>query len=195
MKKLSEEEIEEVRRKLWTNNTIPLFSSTGKGIISDQTANYIIGVVMIIFMAGLIFIPNDIDRIGKWWEGTPAVKEEEKNKFKVPQKGGVLQNMSKDSDGNIKLKLGEKIKISDDTFIFRFNFANKDDIFGLPIGQHVVFTAKIDNALCQRKYTPISEITRKSYIDFLIKVYKAGVHPKFPQGGIMRQYVDSMKIG
>jgi NAD(P)H-flavin reductase len=49
--------------------------------------------------------------------------------------------MKKDKDGNIKLKLGKKIKVSDDTFIFRFDFVNKQDVFGLPIGKHVVFTA------------------------------------------------------
>ena len=93
--------------------------------------------------------------------------------------------MKKDADGNVNLKLTKKIRISDDTFIFRFGFPNKEEVFGLPIGKHVVFTAKIKGEECQRKYTPISEITRKSYIDFLIKIYKAGVHPRFPDGGMM----------
>ena len=32
-------------------------------------------------------------------------------------------------------------------------------------------------------------------MDFLIKVYYAGVHPRFPEGGMMSQYVDKMAIG
>jgi len=50
--------------------------------------------------------------------------------------------MPKDEDGNITLKLSEKIKISDDTFIFRFGF-DKEKTFGLPIGGHVIFSANI----------------------------------------------------
>ena len=29
----------------------------------------------------------------------------------------------------------------------------------------------------------------------MIKVYKAGVHPKFPEGGKMSQHLDSLEIG
>jgi len=34
--------------------------------------------------------------------------------------------MDKDENGNISLKLYKKIKISDDTFIFRFAFPKED---------------------------------------------------------------------
>lgn len=33
------------------------------------------------------------------------------------------------------------------------------------------------------------------FFDVVIKVYGAGVHPKFPEGGQMSQYLDSLKIG
>ena len=122
-------------------------------------------------------------------------KEKHAKKFLVPSKGGVLQNMNKDEDGNIKLELTKKIKVSDDTFIFRFGFDKETDIFGLPIGGHVIFSADINKELCCRKYTPISEVTRQGYIDFLIKVYRAGLHPRFPDGGMMSQYIDRMAIG
>ena len=42
--------------------------------------------------------------------------------------------MQKDADGNITLKLGKKIKITSDTYIFRFSFPDPDYTFGLPIG-------------------------------------------------------------
>jgi len=109
--------------------------------------------------------------------------------------------MPQDSDGNIKLALQKKIKISDDTFIFRFGLDREDQVFGLPIGKHVVFSANIktkdhpEGELVERKYTPISAISTKGRIDFLIKVYYAGVVPRFPDGGIMSQYIDKMKIG
>jgi len=108
--------------------------------------------------------------------------------------------MAKDEDGNISLKLSKKIKVSEDTFIFRFAFAEGETL-GLPIGKHVIFSANIktkaepNGELVCRKYTPISMVSQKGYVDFLIKVYFAGVVPRFPDGGIMSQYVNNMKIG
>ena len=61
--------------------------------------------------------------------------------FLVPKEGGVLQKMKKDQEGNIKLRLGKKIKITHDTYIFRFSFEDPDYTFGLPIGGHVIFSA------------------------------------------------------
>jgi hypothetical protein len=46
--------------------------------------------------------------------------------FLVPKEGGVLQKMKKDLKGNIKLRLGKKIKITHDTYIFRFSFEDPD---------------------------------------------------------------------
>ena len=66
---------------------------------------------------------------------------------------------------------------------------------GLPIGKHVVFCAKINGEMVERKYTPISMVTQRGYVDILLKVYFANVHPRFPDGGVMSQYVNKMNIG
>ena len=89
----------------------------------------------------------------------------------------------------------KKIKISDDTFIFRFAFDKESYTLGLPIGKHVVFSATIKGELFERKYTPISTVTQKGYVDFVIKIYRANVVPRFPDGGVMTQYLESLKIG
>ena len=47
----------------------------------------------------------------------------------------------------------------------------------------------------ERKYTPISPITQRGYIDFLIKIYRKNVHPRFPNGGAMTQYMEAMNVG
>lgn len=39
--------------------------------------------------------------------------------------------------------------------------------------------------LVQRKYTPISSVRNNGYVDFLIKIYRKNVHPRFPDGGVM----------
>ena len=112
-------------------------------------------------------------------------------KFLIPKKGGALQIEKKDEDCNVSFELAKKIKVSDDTYIFRFKFPNENMVLGLPIGMHVLFTAMIkskefpEGDEVQRKYTPISMVTQKGYVDFLIKVYYANVHPRFPEGGLM----------
>ena len=72
---------------------------------------------------------------------------------------------------------------------------------GLPIGGHVIFYATVLNPatnkeeeIC-RKYTPTSNVHQKGYCEFIIKVYHANVHPKFPHGGLMTQYLEKMPIG
>jgi cytochrome-b5 reductase len=68
-------------------------------------------------------------------------------------------------------------------------------IKGLPLGQHVYLSAKINGELVVRPYTPTSSDDDKGFFDLVLKVYKAGVHPKFPDGGKMSQYLDSLKPG
>lgn len=47
---------------------------------------------------------------------------------------------------------------------------------------------------CTRKYTPISTIYENGKFDLLIKVYFKNVHPKFPLGGMMSQYLNDLKL-
>lgn len=93
------------------------------------------------------------------------------------------------------LPLIEKEEISHDTRRFRFGLPNPDHVLGLPVGQHIHLIATINGELIIRAYTPVSSDDNKGYVDLVIKVYKRNVHPKFPDGGKMSQYVDAMQIG
>lgn len=66
---------------------------------------------------------------------------------------------------------------------------------GLPIGQHIHLIATINEENVIRAYTPVSSDENQGYVDLVIKVYARNVHPKFPNGGKMSQYVDALKIG
>ena len=44
------------------------------------------------------------------------------------------------------------------------------NILGLPIGQHVYLTARIDGKLVIRSYTPVSSDEDLGYVDLVIKV-------------------------
>lgn len=62
--------------------------------------------------------------------------------FEVQEDISVLHRMPRDKDDEFKLELTNKIKVTDDTYIFRFGFPKENYVFGLPIGQHVVFSVK-----------------------------------------------------
>lgn len=93
------------------------------------------------------------------------------------------------------LPLIEKEEISHDTRRFRFGLPTLKHVLGLPVGQHIQLSAMINEELVIRAYTPVTSDDDEGYVDLVIKVYKKNVHPKFPDGGKMSQYLDSLKIG
>lgn len=121
--------------------------------------------------------------------------KQELDKFRPSSKTSAFEQMEKNEDGQISLKLKTKIKISSDTYIFRFEFPDPEFCLGLPVGNHVMFHAKVGGEDILRKYTPISEVKDQTFVDFVIKVYRKNVHPKFPEGGLMTQYLEGLKLG
>lgn len=93
------------------------------------------------------------------------------------------------------LKLVGKEIVSHDTRRFVFALPTKGHILGLPIGQHIYLTARIDGQLVIRPYTPVTSDKDTGHMDLVVKVYFKNVHPKFPDGGKMSQYLESMHIG
>ncbi|NWS68358.1 NB5R2 reductase, partial [Crotophaga sulcirostris] len=63
------------------------------------------------------------------------------------------------------LRLVDKEEISHDTKKFRFELPSPHHILGLPVGQHVYLSAKIDGNLVIRAYTPVSSDETKGYVD------------------------------
>ncbi|GAB1859790.1 NADH-cytochrome b5 reductase 2 [Camponotus japonicus] len=93
------------------------------------------------------------------------------------------------------LPLIQKDIVSHDTRRFRFGLPTPDHVLGLPIGQHIHLTAKIGEEVVIRSYTPVSSDDDHGYVDLVIKVYFKNVHPKFPEGGKLSQYLENMEIG
>mmetsp|Transcript_1785 Transcript_1785/g.2495 ORF Transcript_1785/g.2495 Transcript_1785/m.2495 type:complete len:316 (+) Transcript_1785:304-1251(+) len=91
----------------------------------------------------------------------------------------------------------QREELSHDTRKFTFGLPSEQHVLGLPIGQHMTlkFIDPKDGKGVQRSYTPVSRQYEKGSVSFVIKVYKAGVHPKFPEGGKMSQHLDSLSIG
>lgn len=99
------------------------------------------------------------------------------------------------------LPLIKKESISHDTTRFTFALPNgPSGLLGLPVGQHITlkFTETLPDGSKknhQRSYTPTTGNDTPGTVTFVIKVYKAGVHPKFPEGGKMSQHLDSLNVG
>jgi len=100
-------------------------------------------------------------------------------------------------DPNTKyaLKLVKKEHISHDTRRFVFALPSESHILGLPVGQHIYLSAKVGGSLVVRPYTPVTSDEDLGHMDLVIKVYFKNVHPKFPDGGKMSQYLENMEIG
>lgn len=95
-----------------------------------------------------------------------------------------------------RFKLIEKENISHNTRKFTFALQNEDTRLGLPIGQHVILRFADKNGRNhQRSYTPVTGDEVLGKVSFVVKIYKAGEHPKFPNGGKMSQHLDSLQIG
>ncbi|VFV38844.1 nadh-cytochrome b5 reductase 2-like [Lynx pardinus] len=100
-----------------------------------------------------------------------------------------------DSETKYPLPLIEKEQISHNTRRFRFGLPSLDHVLGLPVGNYIHLLARIDGALVVRAYTPVSSDDDQGFVDLIIKVYFKNVHPNYPEGGKMTQYLENMKIG
>lgn len=88
-----------------------------------------------------------------------------------------------------------KEELTHDTRLMRFALPSEQHILGLPIGQHIYLSTRINGELVVRPYTPTSSDEDKGYFDLVLKIYKSNVHPKFPNGGKLTQFLDNMKPG
>lgn len=95
----------------------------------------------------------------------------------------------------IPFKLVLKDSLSRNVRRFRFALPSSEHRFGLPVGKHVFVYAKINEELVMRAYTPTTLDTDLEYFDLVIKVYFANEHPRFPDGGKLSQYLDTLDIG
>lgn len=96
------------------------------------------------------------------------------------------------------VSLVEKCSLSHNTRLFRFALNFPDQRLGLPVGKHIFLRAKIpsmQNKSVIRAYTPTTPPSTEGHFDLIVKVYFAGVDPRFPEGGMFSQYLEQLRIG
>jgi len=131
-------------------------------------------------------------QVNKDDEDEPEAEEKDEPDEKTP--AGPRKALQ-DPNEKYLLPLIEKEEISHDTRKYRFGLPSSEHILGLPVGQHIHLSAQIKGELVIRSYTPVSSDDDKGFVDLVVKVYRKNVHPKFPDGGKMTQFLDEMKIG
>ena len=110
------------------------------------------------------------------------------------------------------LTLGSRENLSHDVVRFRFKLPKATPVLGLPVGKHFkLFAPNCKGKVAgqwnnqedkengepeiERKYTPTTSDDEIGYVDLVIKVYKGGIIERFPDGGKMSQYMDTLKVG
>ena len=105
-----------------------------------------------------------------------------------------------------------KESLSHDVCRFRFALPNPRMVFGLPIGKHFKIwapnaegvkpgewngraDAEADHDEVHRTYSPTSSNADVGHFEMVLKIYKGGVVDRFPDGGKVSQYLDSLPIG
>ena len=134
--------------------------------------------------------------------------------------GPLFLNKSKRTAALLKSRTFE----SHDTLKLRFALPTESHVLGLPIGTCIrVFAPNIakgketwngltpeqdqdkmkqgdakDGSWTEeiaRKYTPTTLDCDVGYFDLVVKIYRGGVLDRFPDGGKMSQYLESIKVG
>jgi nitrate reductase (NAD(P)H) len=91
--------------------------------------------------------------------------------------------------------LHAKKSVSPDTRIFTFKLDYDTQSLGLPTGQHLMIRLRdpVTREAIIRSYTPLSETSKKGYLDVLIKCYLPSADRA--TGGKMTQALDALPIG
>ncbi|KAL3257166.1 hypothetical protein MRX96_046509, partial [Rhipicephalus microplus] len=100
------------------------------------------------------------------------------------------------------VRLEKRVSVSYDVRLLRFALKSPPPVIastfqklGFRVGEHVLLYARIGDRTVMRPYTPVSRVDRRGSFDIMVKIYPAGVSRKYPNGGLMSQYLDSLKPG
>ena len=90
----------------------------------------------------------------------------------------------------VDFPLEQRIDINHNTRRLRFRLPVEH--LGLPVGMHIFLKGSVDGKAVMRAYTPV--LVGPWFVDFIIKVYFP-MPPKFPDGGVLTQHMETLKIG
>eukprot|EP01088_Endostelium_zonatum_P001536 TRINITY_DN1183_c0_g6_i1.p1 TRINITY_DN1183_c0_g6~~TRINITY_DN1183_c0_g6_i1.p1 ORF type:complete len:375 (-),score=125.16 TRINITY_DN1183_c0_g6_i1:1115-2191(-) len=155
-------------------------------------------------------VPATVPKAGSTKNNNNTINNTTQEKNTAVKQGGAKGFLNREKQ---QVPLLEKTSVSHDTIHLRFGLP-QGHCLGLPIGKHVKihcpnpsdeerteskkWNGRDDAETTpeiQRSYTPVSSDDDVGHFDLIIKVYKAGVKPQFPDGGKMSQYLDKLNVG
>jgi len=93
----------------------------------------------------------------------------------------------------LPFQLVAKKILSHNVIELKFALQSALHVLGLPVGTHLLISARVNGKLVMRAYTPVSTNNEMGFFRLLIKIYRKS--EQFPLGGLLSQHFDSMKIG
>jgi len=84
-----------------------------------------------------------------------------------------------------KFPLIRKDILSPNVYRFVFGLPKRQDVLGLPTGQHVAIRAEINGKVVSRSYTPVSNNSDLGRLELVVKVYP---------GGLITNYLANLKL-
>jgi nitrate reductase (NAD(P)H) len=134
--------------------------------------------------------------LDKWYIGdldVSSIKKMEAVQEVVRLDPKTGKPLALDPKKKLPFKLQAKTVLSHDSFLLDFALQSSEHVLGLPTGQHVFLSGKVNGDIVMRPYTPISSNHDIGKVQFVIKAYKPST--TFPKGGKFSQYLDSLQIG
>ncbi|XP_075730831.1 NADH-cytochrome b5 reductase 3-like [Rhipicephalus microplus] len=113
-------------------------------------------------------------------------------KIRVVLAGEVLLTEERAS---YTVRLEKHVSVTHDVRLLRFALKSPHQKLGFRVGEHVLLYARIGGRTVMRPYTPVSRVDHRGSFDIMVKIYAAGMSRKYPNGGLMSQYLDSLKPG
>lgn len=107
--------------------------------------------------------------------------------------GSKAELVALDPKKRLPFKLISREVLSEDSIFMRFALPSPQHRLGLPVGQHVLISAKENGKLVMRAYTPTSSDHDIGVIEFVIKIYYP--NEAFPEGGRFSQILGNLKVG
>ncbi|XP_049275439.1 NADH-cytochrome b5 reductase 3-like [Rhipicephalus sanguineus] len=113
-------------------------------------------------------------------------------KIRVVFAGEVLLT---DGRASYTVRLQKRVSVTHDVRLLRFALKSPQQKLGFRVGEHVLLNACIGGRTVMRPYTPVSRVDHRGSFDIMVKIYPAGVSRKYPNGGLMSQYLDTLRAG
>ncbi|XP_037521183.2 NADH-cytochrome b5 reductase 2 [Rhipicephalus sanguineus] len=100
-----------------------------------------------------------------------------------------------DPNARYTVRLERRITVTHNVRLLRFSLRSRYQRLGIYVGQHILVSASIHGCPVTRHYTPVTRCDQTGHFDIMVKVYRTGESDEHPEGGLMSQFLDTMRRG